>query len=104
MNFQIIKRPKAKKDLDDLAFYIAQDSPKAGFRFLTAAEKAFEKLARMPHLGGIWENPNPDLGGIRVWPIRGFEKYLVFYRPVGEGIEIIRVLHGSREIERALET
>jgi plasmid stabilization system protein ParE len=31
-----------------------------------------------------------------------FAKYLVFYRPVANGIEIFRVLHGARDIEGIL--
>lgn len=30
--------------------------------------------------------------------------YVVFYREIGEGIEIIRVLHSSRDIERIFNT
>ncbi len=38
-----------------------------------------------------------------MWPIRGFENYLVFYRPIEEGIEVTRVLHGARDIRGILE-
>ncbi len=104
MSRVIRKRPRAQKDLDDLAYYIAQDNPSAGFRFYEAAEKAFRQLLDMPGMGGTWASPNPRLVGLRVWPIRGFENHLVFYRPNEEGIEIVRVLHGFRDLDRILES
>jgi len=38
-----------------------------------------------------------------MWPIGGYEKHLIFYRPVEGGIEIIRVLHGVRDVKGLLE-
>jgi toxin ParE1/3/4 len=37
--------------------------------------------------------------GLRMSRVRGFEGPLVFYRPLAGGIEIIRVLHASRDLE-----
>jgi len=37
--------------------------------------------------------------GLRAWPIDGFRNHLVFYRPTDEGVDIVRVLHGARDIE-----
>jgi toxin ParE1/3/4 len=37
--------------------------------------------------------------GIRVWAVRGFRNHLVFYRPTEQGIDVVRVLHGARDIE-----
>ena len=36
-------------------------------------------------------------GHYRVWRVEGFERYLIFYRPVGSGIEVVRVLHAARD-------
>jgi toxin ParE1/3/4 len=102
MTRSVSRRPRATRDLDETASFIAQDSPDAAFRFLEAAERAFGQLAGTPGLGGVWETDDPRLAGLRVWPIPGFEKYLVFYRPADDGIEVIRVLHGSRDIDSLL--
>ena len=58
----------------------------------------------MPGLGERRQTANPRLEGLRVWRIQGFEKHLIFYRPVDDGIEIVRVLHGARDIDRLLES
>jgi toxin ParE1/3/4 len=36
-------------------------------------------------------------------PIRGFGKYLIFYLPLEDGIEIVRVLHGPRDVQSLFE-
>ena len=38
-----------------------------------------------------------------MWQVRGFEKHLIFYRPIKDGIEIIRVLHASRDLVAVLD-
>jgi toxin ParE1/3/4 len=36
--------------------------------------------------------------GLRMWPIPGFKRYLNFYRPRRNGIEVVRVLHGAMDL------
>lgn len=96
--------PTADHDLDAQADYLArQASLETALRFYDAASATFENLTRMPALGERRESANPRLAGLRVWRIEGFPNHLIFYRPVEGGIEIARVLHGARDIDRALE-
>lgn len=99
----VIKKPQALRDIEELAFYLGQVNRATGFRFLQKLEEAFEKLAGMPEMGSLWEFNNAALAGLRFWMVRGFRKHLVFYRPLDEGIDVIRVLHSSRDIERMLD-
>ena len=39
-----------------------------------------------------------SLQDLRMHPVRGFERHLVFYRERDDGIEVVRVLHGARDI------
>ncbi len=73
-------------------------------RFYDAAAATFEKLARMPGLGERRESLNPRLAGLRVRRIEGFPNHLIFCRPVEDGIEVVRVLHGAGDIDRVLES
>jgi toxin ParE1/3/4 len=93
--------PLAAQDLADIAVYLAEESGSDDlvFRFLDAAEASFEQLAAMPEMGATREYLDPALASVRMWRITGFESYLVFYRPVPNGIEIIRVLHAKRDID-----
>lgn len=98
-----IQRPRiVERDLAGLADHIAKDNLDAARRFLMAAEAAMQMLAEMPHLGGEWESTNPRLAGLRAWPIRGFENYLILYRPIRDGISVVRMLHGAQDIESVL--
>jgi toxin ParE1/3/4 len=95
--------PAAETDVDEQAAYLAQEaSLETALRFYDAASATFEKVARMPGIGEQRESAHPRLAGVRVWRVEGFKKHLIFYRPTGEGIEIIRVLHGARDIDRIL--
>ncbi|NLX98137.1 MAG: type II toxin-antitoxin system RelE/ParE family toxin, partial [Rhodopirellula sp.] len=66
---------------------------------LDAAEAACEFLAQTPEAGTLCQFRDPEAAGIRVWSIRGFQNFLIFYRPVPEGADIVRVLHGAQDIE-----
>lgn len=98
----VVKLPQARQDLIDLADYMARDNLAASERFLVAAEKACEQLAGMPGLGSPWESENPALAGLRMWSVRGFPRHVIFYRPLPDGIEIVRVLHAARDLESIL--
>ena len=95
------RRPQAIRDLADIAVYLAEESGNhdAAYSFLAAAEASFEQLAAMPAMGVAREYLDWALAGVRMWRIAGFENYLIFYRPVESGIEIIRVLHAKRDID-----
>jgi toxin ParE1/3/4 len=89
---RVDKRPQAIRDLADIAVYLA-------FRFLDAAEASFKQLTAMPAMGVARTYRDPELDGVRMWRIAGFDSYLIFYRPTETDVEIIRVIHGSRDIE-----
>ena len=95
--------PQARDDIIDGALYIAGDNPAAAERFLTAVERTFETLADNPHIGATRAFANPRLQGIRMLPVAGFRNHLVFYRPAGTVVEIIRVLHAARNVKRLFE-
>jgi toxin ParE1/3/4 len=68
-------------------------------RFFAAALAAFDRICEMPEIGRRCRFNNPLLANARVWPIRGFDKYHIYYRPLGDRIEILRILHAARDID-----
>jgi toxin ParE1/3/4 len=86
--------PQAAQDLTGIHDEIAQDRPAAAARLIAALERRCELLADFPEMGGR----------LRVRPagLRCFtaERYLIVYRPAADGIEVIRFLHGSRDLSR----
>jgi toxin ParE1/3/4 len=86
--------------MDEQAEYLAvHGSVEVGLRFYRAAEEAFQLLSSRPKLGRVIKFGGRSLTGMRMFPLKGFPEQLVFYRPVEDGIEIIRVLHGARDLE-----
>jgi len=99
---KIARRDRAVQDIVELADFIALDSIQAADRFLEATEGAFHLLAENPNAGAQRTFHSATLRGIRMWPIRGFEKHLIFYRRIPDGIEVVRVLHTARDISAHL--
>jgi toxin ParE1/3/4 len=96
------RKPQAKLDLLQHFIYIGQNNLGAAERFLMVVEETFEKLAAMPGMGGKREFRKPELSGIRSWVITGFKNYIIFYKEIDGGIEVLRVLHGARDVDRVL--
>ena len=97
------RRAKALDDLTDHAFYIAEDNLEASERFLDAFAVTIDRLAQMPNIGVAHHSENAALFGVRRWPIKGFEKYMIFYLVLEGAIDIVRVLHVSQDLERILQ-
>ncbi len=103
MIHEIRIQSQARSDVVRLAVYIGRDSERAANRFLEATDKTFTMLARQPLLGAEYVTKNPRLNGIRVFRVKKFPNHLAFYFPREDGIEIVRVLHGARDLEAALD-
>jgi toxin ParE1/3/4 len=99
---QVYKTPQAQRDLVAIGYYLAEHSPVASERFLREAERAFRLLTQMPEIGSTCSFRSPRLRDVRFWTLRRFKNYVIYYRPVSGGVEIIRVLHGVRDAERHL--
>jgi len=96
-------RPKADQDLGDQAYYFAtQASPEVDHRFLLAAHETFSLLATQPGVGWHCRLKDPRVTSLRVFRVSGFERVLVLYRPLPDRVEILRVVHGSRDLQAFL--
>ena len=98
---RVIKRVAAKRDLTEHFVFLGEHvSVDVARRFLHACNVSFQALARMPELGAQRNFRNRRFSSVRAWPVQGFERYLIFYRPRSDGVEILRVIHGARNIGR----
>jgi toxin ParE1/3/4 len=100
---RLVERPKARQELEDIAVHIGMDRPSAARRFLAAAQKTYTALAAMPEMGVLWEAENPRFQGLRHFPIPRYPNYVIFYRPLPDGVEILHILHGGRDLQFILE-
>jgi toxin ParE1/3/4 len=97
---RFLVKPKADQDLDDHSDYLAKKaSLDVALRFLAAARETFSLPATQPQMGWRSRLNHPRLKSLRVFRVAGFERLLILYRPLPEGIEILRVVHGSRNMD-----
>jgi toxin ParE1/3/4 len=99
------KRETAKRDLiAQWLWYAETSSIKTADRFLEAANATLKFLARHPEGGARCGFRTPRLRKVRRFPIGdGFESILLFYSPSEEGIDLVRVIHGKRDLKRVVE-
>ena len=89
--YQLTK--EADNDLLEIWLHISQDDFDAAESVLAEMLGKFEILAAHPKLGHL----RPELAPtIRSFPAG---RYILFYRDIRGGVEIIRVLHGARDID-----
>ena len=99
---RLLVRDQAWADLEELGAFIAKDNRAAATEVVRQLRLSFEQLARMPQLGRAVRNINMT-EQLRMWLSPAFCNYLIFYRELHDGVEIVRVLHGARDIQRILK-
>lgn len=95
---KVLRTPQVDLDLFEIGFYIAQDSLKAAEKTLLQIDQKCRLLLRSPEIG---QRREELAEGLRSFPAGS---YVIFYQIIKEGIEIIRVLHGARDIPNTLQS
>ncbi len=99
---RVLKREAAKRDMvQQWVWYAETAGVEVADRFLEAANSTMELLAAQPESGKLFQARKRSLQGMRWFPISdGFENILLFYFPLEDGVDVVRVVHGSRDLER----
>ncbi|ACD91062.1 MAG: type II toxin-antitoxin system RelE/ParE family toxin [Chlorobium limicola] len=93
---KIIIRPLVVEDLAEIWSYIAEDSSNRADSFVDFIDGKFHELAQSPRIG---RSRNELLPGLCSFPVG---RYIIFYLIIPDGIEVVRVLHASRDIDDQL--
>jgi toxin ParE1/3/4 len=83
----------ASRDLNEIADYFANNNLEAGEEFFQAFNRKCQQLVDFPNSGKSYANIRADLRGLSV------AGYIVFYRLLDDGIEILRVVSGRRNLQ-----
>lgn len=90
--------PGARRDLDEIWDYIARDNLEAADRLLDNLYDRFRMISINKFIG----SSRTEIGNnIRVFP---YKRYLIFYAPHDETVEILRVLHSARDVDKIFES
>lgn len=90
---QITRRPLATADILDIWDHIAEDNVAAADRWVDQLDETFGLLSTQPLMGRAREDLAASL---RSFP---FGRYVIFYEPIEDGIDVVRVLHSARDID-----
>lgn len=91
---QARRQPLAKDDLLDGWDYLAEVSGmEAADRWVEQLDAKLSLLARQPQMGRQRDELAP---GLRSFPIG---RHVVFYLSLHDGIEVVRLLHGARDMD-----
>ena len=86
-----IYSPAARRDQLELYEYIAQDRPEAAWRFVERLEATCQRLAADREMGERVDRIRQDA---RIFSV---ENYVIFYEIVADDIQVLRIVHGSRD-------
>ena len=90
---RVIRRPQTEEDILEKWLFIAEDSIAQADRWVDRLDEFFALWSTQPEMGRSREELNP---GLRSLP---FGRYVVFYLPLSDGIDVVRVLHNSQDTE-----
>lgn len=88
----LIFAPRARQDLAEILEYIARDKPLAAENWVITIEERCRLIASTPEFGEKRPEYGPEIRSSVVG------RYVIFYRPVEDGIEVVRVITGDRDI------
>jgi len=92
----VLRRPLAALDVLNIWDHIADDDMVAADRWVDELDTAFGRLATQRLMGRARPELAPDL---RSFP---FQRYVIFYVPLPDGIDVVRVLHSARDVDSDL--
>jgi toxin ParE1/3/4 len=102
MKKPVFKSKQVDDDTAEQADFIAQDNLEAAIRYLQAVDAAMKNLASFPEIGQVYQTKNPRCRGLRWVLVPEFKNYLIFYFNHSDRIQVVRVLHGARNIVSVL--
>ncbi len=89
---RVLLRPLAEEDILDIWLFIAGDDQEAADRWVDRLEASLTLWASQPLIGRKRDELQPRLHSM------AFGRHVVFYEPLADGIDVVRVLHGTRDL------
>ena len=90
---RVLRRSEAEPDLFLIWERISLDNPDAADRILDQLEAEFDLMATQPLMGRERPELAPQLRSF------AYGRYVVFYLPLDDGINLVRVLDGRQGVD-----
>ena len=90
---QYIISTEAIRDMEQILDYLANTNINAGEKFLEVFSKKCRYLTEFPLMGRSYREIRPYLRGLPM------KNYIIFYRLTEQGLEIMRVVKGERDLD-----
>jgi len=84
-------------------YLVTLNPPDVAIRFRAAVRETVQFLQRSPLVGPRYRSGNPHLQSLRTWAVTGFEAIRIYYLLDNDTLQVIRILHGKRDVNRLLE-
>ena len=100
MKYGYIVRPRADRDIDEIVDYLVEEAGlDTGLQFLSEVHETLSLLATHRELGWRCNIRHRQLTTARTFRVSDrFDKFLIFYQPYQDRIEVLRVLHGAQDL------
>lgn len=92
---RVTLRPAAQADILDIWGHIAEDSPIEADRWIDRLDERLQLWATQPMIGRTRDELAASLRSL------AFGRYVVFFVPLPNGLDVVRVLHGARDVDEA---
>ena len=84
---------EAIADLEVICDYIAQNNSDAAIKLFDAIRQKCKTIAQFPQMGKKYDQLSDSLRGFIV------DDYIIFYYPRKDGIDVVQVVSGYRNLE-----
>ncbi len=104
MSLRVVQTPESLADIALQADYDAhRENIALAQRFTDTVKTTVRLVATHPRIGKQTDYEHPKLAGIRFFLVRKpLDKHLIFYRVCGDTLDIVRIVHGMRDLPRRL--
>lgn len=93
---RLVILPAARADLIEIGDFIAQDNPGRALSFLAEIKAKMQEASERPESFPARDDVSAGLRSAR------HGRYLIFFLNADEEVQIVRVLHGARDLPRIL--
>lgn len=89
---RVLRSAESDLDVYEISLFISRDNARAADRMIDKFDYALSLISDFPGMG---EARDALKNGMRSYPVGS---YLLFYVPVEGGVELVRVVHGMRDL------